>query len=161
MYSADRLKELLEKDNNKILKEVLLKDEAIDKFKYLIMLKKQVDLEAYAMYVRILTQMDTEDVPLEILEDAYAGLEKKDVMAKEELERFEELPQMITIYRGTTSLENPPRISWSLKRQVAERFAIGYLYKATIDKDSIWAYYCSNNDEEEIITRVLNGYKLI
>ena len=160
MYDGERLQMLLQKEKNYRLKEAIsyLMMDPTEGFKFLIAIRNEVDLEAYAMYVRMLTQTNTHDVPLEMLLKAYEGLKQEDLMSKEEIDKLAELPEELTIYRGTDALEYPPRISWSLLESKARTFENGQMYKATINKSDILAYYSSNGDEEEIIAHVTDNF---
>nr|DAW02812.1 MAG TPA: hypothetical protein [Caudoviricetes sp.] len=163
MYDGEKLQILLQKNKNIKLKDAISYSmmDPTDGFKFLISIKNDVDLEAYAMYVRILTQTDTQDVPLEVLLKAYEGLKQEDLMSKEEIDKLASLPDELTIYRGTDSSEYPPRISWSLLESKARTFENGRMYKAIINKKDIFAYYSSNGDEEEIIAHVTDNYDVI
>lgn len=160
MYDGERLQELFKNEKNLALKECImhLMMDPTEGFNYLISLRNDVDLEAYAMYVRILTQTNTQGVPLEILLKAYEGLRQEDLMSKEEIDKLSDMPEELIIYRGTDALEFPPRISWSLLERKARTFENGQMYKAKINKKDILAYYSSNGDEEEIIAHVTDDF---
>lgn len=159
MYDTFLLKILLNKEKNKPLKGIITIIDATEKFKQLIAIRTKVDKAAYAMYVRMAIQMDTYGVSLEILLEALDGLKQEDLMSKKELKKFKVMPDMITIYRGTDAGEYPPRISWSLLEGKARIFAHGQMYKAVISKRDIYAYFCENSDEEEIIAHVTNNFE--
>lgn len=159
MYDTFLLKILLNKEKNKPLKRIITIIDATEKFKQLIAIRTKVDKAAYAMYVRMAIQMDTYGVPLEILLEALDGLKQEDLMSKKELKKFKVVPDMITIYRGTDAGEYPPRISWSLLEGKARIFEHGQMYKAVISKRDIYAYFCENSDEEEIIAHVTNNFE--
>ena len=57
MYDGEKLQILLQKNKNIKLKDAISYSmmDPTDGFKFLISIKNDVDLEAYAMYVRILT----------------------------------------------------------------------------------------------------------
>ena len=160
MYDGERFQMLLKKEKNYGLKELIYYHimDPTKGFKTLIDIRNEVDLEAYAMCVRMLTQTDTHDVPLEMLLKAYEGLKQEDLMSKEEIDKLAKLPEELTIYRGTDALEYPPRISWSLLESKARTFEHGHMYKATINKSDILAYYSSNSNEEEIIAHVTDNF---
>ena len=138
MYDGELLQKLLEKEHNKVLKEVLSCFDATEKFEKLISVREKVDKEAYAMYVRFAIQTNTHDVPLEMLLDALKGLKQDDLMSKEEIDKLSKMPEILTIYRGTDPMEYPPRISWSLLEEKARWFDQGQMYKATINKNDIF-----------------------
>lgn len=163
MYDGERFTELLQLEKNVKLKEVSSRvvQNPTDGFNFLISLRTEVDLEAYAMYVRTVTQLDTQGVPLEVLLKAYDGLKQEDLMSKEEIEKLAAMPDEFTIYRGTDAQEFPPRISWSLLEEKAREFENGRMYKAVINKKDIIAYYSSNSDEEEIIAHVTEKLSIL
>lgn len=160
MYDGERLQELFKNERNLPLKDCIMRlmMDPTEGFNYLISLRDNVDLEAYAMYVRMLTQTNTHGVPLETLLKAYDGLRQEDLMSEEEIEKLAAMPDELTIYRGTDALEFPPRISWSLLERKARIFENGQMYKAVINKKDILAYYSSNGDEEEIIAHVTDNF---
>ena len=160
MYDGERLQELFKNEKNLPLKNCIMRlmTDSTDGFNYLISLREKVDLEAYAMYVRMLTQTNTHGVPLEILLKAYEGLKQEDLMSREELDKLASLPDELVIYRGTDALEFPPRISWSLLESKARIFENGQMLKAVVNKKDILAYYSSNGDEEEIIAHITDNF---
>ena len=160
MLDFERLPELFKDERNLPLKDCInrLMMDPTEGFNYLILLRNNVDLEAYAMYVRMLTQANTQGVLLETLMKAYEDLRQEDLMSEEEIEKLAAMPDVLTIYRGTDALEFPPRISWSLSEEKARKFENGQMYRAVINKKDILAYYSSNCDEEEIIAHVTDNY---
>lgn len=63
----------------------------------------------------------------------------------------------IIIYRGTGKSEQTPRLSWSLNAAIAH----GRIYKATIPKDTVIAYFCEDTNEEEILVSLKESYEII
>jgi hypothetical protein len=163
MFNTKRLIKLLKKKNNATLKESMAysADTPVKGFQYLISIRDTVDLEAYAMYVRMLTQADTDGVPLEVLLEAYRGLAQNDLMSIGEIQKLDMLPEQLVIYRGTDPSESVPRLSWSLSKETAEIYRRGRMFRARISKKDILAYYCENCDEEEIIAHVTGDYEVI
>ncbi|CUX69948.1 hypothetical protein BN3590_03796 [Clostridium sp. C105KSO15] len=158
MYDGELLQKLLNDEKNKVLKEVLSLFESKERFEKLLSIRAQVDKTAYAMYVRMVIQMDTHRVPLEMLFEALNELKQEDLMSEEEITKLNAMPEMLIIYRGTDANEYPPRISWSLLEDKARWFEQGKMYKAIINKHDIYAYFCSNGDEEEIIAHVTDNF---
>ena len=161
MYDGELLQELLKKENNKVLKEIWSCSNCTERFEKLLSIREKVDKIAYAMYVRMAIQFDTHGVPLETLLLVLDGLSQKDLMSKEELDKLADMPEILTIYRGTDIYEFPPRISWSLLKNKACWFEQGKMYKAEINKQEIFAYFCSNGDEEEVIAHVTDNFDSI
>lgn len=80
------------------------------------------------------------------------------LMDEEEHQRFMELDDTVTIYRGVTSknAKNVKALSWTLDRSVAEWFAHrfgenGTVYEAQISKDHIHALFNGRNETEVIV----------
>ncbi len=87
----------------------------------------------------------------------FKNADKKSLMSKEEFEEYQELGDMVVVYRGA-SKENKNQtkaFSWttsfSKAKWFAERFGSGVIYSATIDKDSIFAYFTRANENEIIL----------
>lgn len=158
MYDGELLQELLKKEKNKVLKEIWDFSNNTKTFENLLSIRETVDKEAYAMFVRTAIQNNTYGVPLKILLLVLDGLTQEDLMSKEELNRLTEMPENLTIYRGTDRNEFPPRISWSLSLNRARWFDQGQMYKATINKQKIFAYFCCNTNEEEVIAHITNNF---
>lgn len=80
------------------------------------------------------------------------------LMDQDELERFQELENTVTVYRGVTSYNaaNVKALSWSLDQETAKWFAHrfgedGTVYEAQIDKTHIYAYFGGRNESEVIV----------
>ena len=80
------------------------------------------------------------------------------LMDEEELKRFQELEDTVTVYRGVTSLnaDNVKALSWTLDQETAEWFAHrfgedGTVYEAQISKEHIYAYFGGRNEAEVIV----------
>lgn len=87
---------------------------------------------------------------------------KDTLMDEEELPVFQELPERITVYRGTTSANSKDLkvFSWTLSRKKAEWYSrrfdnnVQNVFQAELPKDGVLAYFST---DEEIIA---NPYKL-
>lgn len=65
-------------------------------------------------------------------------------------------------YRGTQNpSERMPRLSWSLKKEVAHNFGPSHIFKTSVPKDSVIAYYSKGGDEEEILAIVTDNFEII
>ena len=78
-------------------------------------------------------------------------------MDKEELQVYEELPDLVTVYRGVTpyNAKRVKGLSWTLDRDTAEWFAHRYrshgqVYQAQIEKAHIHAIFLGRNEAEVI-----------
>lgn len=84
---------------------------------------------------------------------------QRELMSDAELEAFEKLPAVITIYRGCGRGVNMDGISWSLCKQVASEFPTHARYAvkrpvvitATVRKEKVVALKL-DRDEKEVIT---------
>ena len=77
-------------------------------------------------------------------------------MDKEELSKFQHLPDEITIYRGTHKRNNSNALSWTDNYEIALWYAKrfggnGYVLQATIKKEDVVAYFQYRYDDELII----------
>lgn len=154
MFDENTIELGFKNEKNLVLRKVMNIENKAERFDKLISLRNAVDHDMYASYVRVNLQMNTHGVPLETLLKALEGLTPQDLMYRDELEKLEKMPDIITIYRGTDAGEYPPRVSWSLSKDRARFFDQGQMYKATVNKKDIFAYFCNNTNEEEIVAHV-------
>ncbi|MDE5539353.1 MAG: hypothetical protein K2J20_02580 [Bacilli bacterium] len=84
----------------------------------------------------------------------FKRVDKNLIMSKEELEVYNNLPNEVEIYRGVGSHNNYKALSWTLDYEKAKwfstRFSKGKVYKGTIDKKYIFAYF-NDRDESEVV----------
>lgn len=93
------------------------------------------------------------------------GIERKYIMNKEEMSYFNSLPDMVTIYRGTSTDEFENKeygTSWTVNPNVAEFFAYNYtmtkdegercVLQTQVPKDNIIAYL-NDREEYEVLIR--------
>lgn len=80
------------------------------------------------------------------------------LMSEEDYQQFKDLDDVVTVYRGVTSVNanNVKALSWTLDRDTAEWFAhrfgeSGTVYEAQIRKEHIYAYFSGRNESEVII----------
>lgn len=80
------------------------------------------------------------------------------LMDEEEHQIFMELDDIVTVYRGVTSVnvKNIKALSWTLDRNTAEWFAHrfgenGSVYEAQIQKQYIYAFFGGRNESEVIV----------
>lgn len=93
---------------------------------------------------------------------------KKELMDKEEFKIFSELDEIVTVYRGLTeeNKNNIKGLSWTMNKDIAQyQFATalepkgGYVYKAKINKNDIFAF-CNQRKEEELIVDYTKLYDI-
>lgn len=78
------------------------------------------------------------------------------LMDENEFERFEALPDEMTIYRGIRGRGKLQALSWTLELDKAEWFAKrweshGKVYSAQIKKEDVLACFCSRNEAEVVV----------
>ena len=80
------------------------------------------------------------------------------LMDEEDYQSFLDLDDVVTVYRGVTSMNarNVKALSWTLDRDTAEWFAhrfgeSGTVYEAQIHKNHIYAYFSGRNESEVIV----------
>lgn len=80
------------------------------------------------------------------------------VMDKDELDAYNALPEVITIYRGIIEKKaiNIKGMSWTTKLETARWFAKrfgkrGVVYSATIEKRYVYAYFFGRNEFETVV----------
>lgn len=131
-------------------------------FQKLISLRTIIPKKIYAMCLYMLFDNDTNEVPMDTLIEAFSGVDRKDIMFEEDLRKYEALPDEITIFRGSQDPnEEKPRISWSLKDEVAKDFCPVHMFQATISKEDVIAYFSKNGEEEEIVAVVGDNFEKI
>lgn len=160
MYDGELLQKLLERENNAPLREVFGYVTPQEKLERLLALRPYVDREAYAMYVRIVLQFNTHGISFDTLLSALRGLKQEDLMHSSEIDKLSKFPEQLTIYRGTDPSESTPRIFWSLSADKAMRFYNGRFFSAVVNKNDIFAYFCYNGDEEEILALVTDSFTI-
>lgn len=90
--------------------------------------------------------------------------DKDTLMDEEDFQFFNDLPEMVTVYRGVTSYNRKKKkaFSWSVDREIAEWFAnrfstgTGEVWTMTVPKERILCYY--GGREQEVIVN-LYGYE--
>lgn len=89
----------------------------------------------------------------------FTRADKKFLMDEAERKCYEELPDMVTIYRGVTDYNKSRKkaFSWSTERKVAEWFAgrfqtgTGELWTLTVPKERILCSFEGRNEHEVIV----------
>lgn len=132
-------------------------------YEYLFSLKCSIPKELYAFYLRTIWNMKTSGLSLDLALRMFDGVKPEDLMYKEELEAIKQFDEFITIYRGASTEEKVPRLSWTLRKSVATNnsdFANGRLFTATVPKKDILMYLAKDRDEEEVVIHVTDGYEI-
>lgn len=161
MYDGELLSKLLERETNAPLKELFGYVDSQERLEKLLSLRPYIDRAAYAMFVRISLQFNTKGMLSETILDALNGLKQEDLMHQSEIDKLSEFPEQLTIYRGTDVFENAPRIFWSLSEEIAMSHYQGRLFRAIVNKHDIFAYFCCNCNEEEVLALVTNNFTIL
>ena len=161
MYDGELLSKLLERKTNKPLKELFAYVNPQERLEKLLSLRPHVDRAAYAMFVRMSLQFNTKGMLSETILDVLNGLKQEDLMHQSEIDKLSEFPEQLTIYRGTDVFESTPRLFWSLSKEKAMRHYQGKLFRAIVNKDDIFAYFCHNCDEEEVLASITENFTIL
>lgn len=99
-----------------------------------------------------------ENVDKRELLSMFRQAEPSELMTESELRKYDELEEIVTIYRGVTSYnaKNIKALSWTVDRKVAEWFSHrfnenGTVYEAEIEKKHIFALFNGRNESEVIV----------
>ena len=98
------------------------------------------------------------NVSITQLKNYFKKCDKNTLMYEDELEAYNSLPDIVTVYRGVTSYNNKKIkvLSWTIDPEVAKWFAHRYqeqgqVYTATISKKNIFAYFGGRNEAEVVV----------
>lgn len=123
-------------------------NKAIDSFCFLKDKRGAIEDRLYAYCLRNLLTYSVEGVPIDLRLEMLEGVQREDIMYQHELDTWAEWEPNVTIYRGAKDDKKRQGLSWSLDKTVADAFFEGYLLEATIQKDSIIAFFDDNNESE-------------
>ena len=109
-------------------------------------------------WIRSENPNDDPNLPQSKLVEMFASADNSYLMTSEEKQIYDELPSVVTVYRGVTSYnsENITALSWTLDKDVAGWFSKrfeedGTVYQANIHKNHILAYFGGRNESEVIV----------
>ncbi len=165
--SINEKKVLKDKDYVKVYKrisELRFPDDALPVYEYLYSLKGEISKELYAYLYRGLLQFNTKNVSVDFRLKMFEGVSQEDIMFEDELSTIRNsFSDTITIYRGTSTDETNPGLSWTIDKSIAcsVPFYKGRAFSAQISKKDILLYIAHDADEEEIIAHVTTNYKII
>ena len=117
-------------------------------------------LASFLSYAWISTESPNNDPNLSQREllSMFRSLDPQKLMDQEEYTQFQNLDDVVTVYRGVTSYNanNIKALSWTLNREVAEWFVHRYgedgiVYEAQINKEHTYALFLGRNEEEVIV----------
>ena len=118
------------------------------------------DMASFLSYAWISTESPNNDPNLSQREllSMFRSLDPQKLMDQEEYTQFQNLDDVVTVYRGVTSYNanNIKALSWTLNREVAEWFVHRYgedgiVYEAQINKEHTYALFLGRNEEEVIV----------
>jgi len=158
--------EIIDKIKNDILKakcfaDILYHINKPYRLLYLYSNQNNMNLNKFTEYLRdvwIDTEFPNADKNVSVSEvlKLFEKSDKSKLMDEEELEIYNKLPDVVTIYRGTYDSTKTKALSWTLDYDVAHWFATrfddnGYVLQAKINKKDIFAFFDSRGEKEVII----------
>lgn len=86
----------------------------------------------------------------------FRNAEKSKLMNEEEYQKYLDLPDKVTIYRGVKPKGKVKALSWTLSKDKARWFADrfepdGTVYRAAIEKSNVLAYFGCRGEEEVVV----------
>lgn len=105
-----------------------------------------------------LEEMPNDDVNVSVSQAVrwFRSADKKFLMNDSEYQAYQNLPDILTVYRGVTPGHNPDGLSWTSDIEKAQwfanRFGSGYLLKGTARKKDVLAYFGRRREEEVVIS---------
>ena len=127
-----------------------------ENFTNLLQEKQTMSKKEFGNLLAVMYNAKTDNAPVELLLQCFEGLKKWHLMDINELLVYWKMPQHITIYRGAFMTEKQPRLSWSLEESIARMYGEGKMFKTTICKKDIIAYF---KNEKEVVALVEQGYE--
>lgn len=133
---------------------------ALGFLKYAQQYLSKEDLSEMLAYMWVNTEAPNQDCNLSKtkLLSMFKAADPKSVMTEEEYQKFQNLDEQLTIYRGVTShnADNIKALSWTLDPDKAFWFAHrfgeeGTVYEAQINKKHVYAYFEGRNEAEVIV----------
>lgn len=127
--------------------------------KYIKPYLSKTDFDEYLAFVWVNSENPNQDANVAIpqLIQWFKKANKRTLMDKDELAYYEQLPEIVDIYRGiAVGRAETEGLSWTCKYKTAEWFSNryntdtehGYIVKGKIKKENIFAYFNSRNEDE-------------
>lgn len=110
--------------------------------------QKGLNADTLGWLLRILWQADSNRMDGKIMYGLFMDADKSYLMNENEQKIFCDLPDKVTVYRGSQDISKGTNISWSLSYERARWFARDILVKEEIDKSIVAAYF---DREQEVI----------
>lgn len=135
-----------------------------DRLTFLKYIKEYLDNATFSEllgWIYVSTENPNADVNVSVseLEKWFQNADKKELMSEEEFKMYENLPELLTVYRGVGTGRVRDGLSWTKDINMAIWFAnrfnekkgkTGYVLSAEIHKEDILAYF---SKEDEIVCR--------
>lgn len=141
--------------------------------KYLIMINKpylpaffkftkdyvsEKDYNDFLAYMWVLVEFSNNDANISPNEftKIFKKTKRELLMEEDELEAYNKLDKLVTVYRGVKPGSSTKALSWTTDVKVAQWFADrweknGKVYKAVIPKEHIFAYFLGRNEFETVL----------
>jgi len=104
------------------------------------------------------------NLTLDDIKEMFLKADRKYLMNKHENEKFRNLPEVMTLYRGIGEKSNPNGFAWTWDMNVAawfaNRFNEGYIVQAEIPKERVLAIFDRGESEIVCDTRGIKKTKL-
>lgn len=103
-------------------------------------------------------EMPNDDINVPVSQAArwFRSANKQALMNPEEYQKYLELPDIFTVYRGVTPGHNPNGLSWTHNldkaKWFANRFGKGYIRTGTVKKENVLAYFSRRGEEEIVVS---------
>lgn len=96
------------------------------------------------------------NVPPQAIVEMFSSADPNLLMSKHDKIIFDEMPDVIEIYRGTYDKNNTKALSWTTDYETARWFATrfddeGYILKAEINKKDVFAFFNDRNESEVVV----------
>lgn len=107
------------------------------------------------VWVGVENPNDDVNVPLEEVATWFRTANKRALMTDEDYAVYDAIPAEMDVFRGVSSRRNPKGFSWTRNKAVAEKFANrfgdGYILKAHVKKENVYAYFNTRGEDEYVV----------
>ena len=130
-------------------------------FKYTEEFLDAKDYAKFLQHLWVSTEFPNYDANVSLAEfKKYFRKADKKLLMGNDFKAYEELPDKVTVYRGTYLKATTKALSWTTDKSKAEWFARrfgegGKVYEATINKKDIFAYFPSAGESEVVLNNII------